>query len=70
MRRLSVAANGDVIHRIIAATDPGYAVSPANQRQIAGSFVYGLSAVFYQSVRSGRPDRADQLRQLQLDADQ
>jgi hypothetical protein len=37
------------IHRIVAATDPGYAVNPAQiQRQIAGSFVYGLSALFYQ----------------------
>jgi len=30
----------------ICATDPGYAVNPAQiERQIAGSFVYGLSAV-------------------------
>ena len=33
------------VHRIVAATDPGYAVNPAQiERQIAGSFVYGLSA--------------------------
>ncbi|TMJ85285.1 MAG: xanthine dehydrogenase family protein molybdopterin-binding subunit [Alphaproteobacteria bacterium] len=32
------------VHRIVAATDPGYAVNPAQiERQIAGSFVYGLS---------------------------
>ena len=32
------------IHRIVAATDTGYAVNPAQiERQIAGSFVYGLS---------------------------
>src|SRR5260370_7540564 len=38
------------IHRIVAATDPGYAVNPAQiERQIAGSFVYGLSALFYQA---------------------
>ncbi len=36
------------IHRIVGATDPGYAVNPAQiERQVAGSFVYGLSAVFY-----------------------
>ena len=36
------------VHRIVAATDPGYAVNPAQiERQIAGSFVYGLSALFY-----------------------
>jgi isoquinoline 1-oxidoreductase beta subunit len=39
------------VHRIIAATDPGYAVNPAQiERQIAGSFVYGLSALFYQEI--------------------
>ena len=36
------------IHRIVAATDPGHAVNPAQiDRQVAGSFVYGLSALFY-----------------------
>jgi isoquinoline 1-oxidoreductase beta subunit len=35
------------IHRIVASTDPGFAVNPAQiERQVAGSFVYGLSAVF------------------------
>jgi isoquinoline 1-oxidoreductase beta subunit len=45
------------IHRIVAATDPGYAVNPAQiERQISGSFVYGLSALFYQenTVKAGR----------------
>jgi isoquinoline 1-oxidoreductase beta subunit len=45
------------IHRIVAATDPGYAVNPAQiERQISGSFVYGLSAVFFQenTVKGGR----------------
>lgn len=45
------------IHRIVAATDTGYAVNPAQiERQIAGSFVYGLSAVFDQecTVKDGR----------------
>src|SRR5437773_6697996 len=36
------------VHRIVASTDPGYIVNPAQvERQIAGSFVYGLSALFY-----------------------
>jgi isoquinoline 1-oxidoreductase beta subunit len=45
------------IHRIVAATDPIYAVNPAQiERQVAGSFVYGLSALFYQecTVEKGR----------------
>jgi isoquinoline 1-oxidoreductase beta subunit len=45
------------VHRIVAATDPGYAVNPAQiDRQIAGSFVYGLSALFMQecTVKDGR----------------
>src|ERR1700688_1923980 len=34
--------------RIVAATDPGYAVNPAQiERQVAGSLVYGLSGLFY-----------------------
>jgi isoquinoline 1-oxidoreductase beta subunit len=43
--------------RIVAATDPGYAVNPAQiERQVAGSFVYGLSAAFMQecTVKDGR----------------
>jgi isoquinoline 1-oxidoreductase beta subunit len=36
------------LHRIVAATDPGTAVNPAQiERQISGSFAYGLSALFY-----------------------
>ena len=45
------------VHRIVAATDTGYAVNPAQiERQIAGSFVYGLSAMFVQecTVKDGR----------------
>src|SRR5262249_61782955 len=34
--------------RIVGATDPGYAVNPAQiDRQVSGSFVYGMSALFY-----------------------
>jgi isoquinoline 1-oxidoreductase beta subunit len=36
------------IHRIVAATDPVVAVNPAQiERQVSGSFVYGLSALLY-----------------------
>ena len=45
------------VHRIVAATDSGYAVNPAQiERQVAGSFVYGLSALFMQecTVKDGR----------------
>jgi len=48
------------IHRIIAATDPGYAVNPAQiERQVSGSFVYGLSALFYGecTIRGGRVEQ-------------
>src|SRR5260370_7248521 len=35
-------------HRLVAATDPGHVLNPAQiERQIAGSFVYGLSPFFY-----------------------
>src|SRR2546430_16689016 len=45
------------IHRIVGATDPGYGVNPAQiDRQVAGSFVYGLSALFMEqcTVKDGR----------------
>ena len=45
------------VHRIVGATDCGYAVNPAQiDRQVAGSFVYGLSALFMQecTVKDGR----------------
>jgi isoquinoline 1-oxidoreductase beta subunit len=55
---ISVSGGNKVkVHRIVCATDPGYAVNPAQiERQIAGSFVYGLSALFYQecTVKDGR----------------
>ena len=46
---VSVSAQGALkMHRIVAAIDPGYAVNPAQiERQVAGSFVYGLSALLY-----------------------
>jgi isoquinoline 1-oxidoreductase beta subunit len=60
---ISVTGGNQVkVHRIICATDPGYAVNPAQiERQIAGSFVYGLSAVFEQecTVRNGRIEQTN-----------
>ncbi len=49
---VSVTGGNQVkIHRIVCATDPGHAVNPAQiERQIAGSFVYGLSALFMEEV--------------------
>ena len=36
------------MHRIVAATDPGYAVNPQQiEAQVEGSFVYGLSAALF-----------------------
>jgi len=44
---VSVDGNKVKIHRIVGATDPGYAVNPwLIERQIAGSFVYGLTGLF------------------------
>jgi isoquinoline 1-oxidoreductase subunit beta len=46
---ISVADGNKIkVHRIVAATDPGYAVNPAQiERQIAGSFVFGLTGLVY-----------------------
>ncbi|MEL7042104.1 MAG: molybdopterin cofactor-binding domain-containing protein [Pseudomonadota bacterium] len=39
------------IDRIVAATDPGYAVNPQQiEAQVEGSFVYGLSAMLYGEI--------------------
>ena len=54
---ISVKGNKVKVHRIVAATDCGYAVNPAQiERQVSGSFVYGLAALFMQecTVRDGR----------------
>jgi isoquinoline 1-oxidoreductase subunit beta len=48
--------------RIVAATDPGYAVNPAQiERQIAGSFVYGLTGLIYGgcTVKDGRIEQTN-----------
>jgi isoquinoline 1-oxidoreductase beta subunit len=48
---ISVEGDKIKIHKLIGATDPGFAVNPAQiDRQVAGSFVYGLSALFYGEI--------------------
>jgi len=51
---VSINPQGRVkVLRIVAATDPGTAVNPAQiERQVAGSFVYGLSALLYGEITS------------------
>jgi len=60
---ISVSGGNKVkIHRIVCATDTSYAVNPAQiERQIAGSFVYGLSALFFQecTVKNGRIEQTN-----------
>lgn len=61
---ISVADGGNKIkvHRIVAATDPIHAVNPAQiERQVSGSFVYGLSALFFQecTVKNGRIEQTN-----------
>jgi isoquinoline 1-oxidoreductase beta subunit len=50
------------VHRIVAAIDPGTAVNPAQiERQVAGSFVFGLSGLFYGgcTVKNGRIEQTN-----------
>ncbi|MBS0244902.1 MAG: xanthine dehydrogenase family protein molybdopterin-binding subunit, partial [Proteobacteria bacterium] len=58
LAEVSVSQRGKLkMHRIVAATDPGYAVNPKLiEMQIEGSFVYGLGASLKQSctVKDGR----------------
>jgi isoquinoline 1-oxidoreductase subunit beta len=59
---ISVTGNKIKVHRIVGATDSTYAVNPAQiDRQVAGSFVYGLSALFYQecTVKNGRIEQTN-----------
>jgi len=59
---ISVDGNKVKVHRIVAATDPGYAVNPAQiERQVAGSFVYGLTALFMGecTVKDGRIEQTN-----------
>jgi isoquinoline 1-oxidoreductase beta subunit len=58
---VSVDKHGRVkIHRIVAATDPGYAVNPQQiEAQVEGSFVFGLSAMLYGecTLKEGRVEQ-------------
>ena len=60
---VSVSDQGQLkIHKIVAGTNCGHAVNPAQiERQIAGSFVYGLSALFFQecTVKNGRIEQTN-----------
>ena len=60
---ISVTGGNKVkVHRIVGATDCGHAVNPAQiERQIAGSFVYGLSALFMEecTVKAGRIEQTN-----------
>jgi isoquinoline 1-oxidoreductase beta subunit len=60
---VSVSSEGLLtIHRIVGATDCGHAVNPASiERQIAGSFVFGLSASLYGgcTVKDGRVEQTN-----------
>jgi isoquinoline 1-oxidoreductase beta subunit len=54
---VSVTSGQLKIHRIVAATDSGHVVNPAQiERQVEGSFVYGLSAALFGecTVKGGR----------------
>ena len=50
------------VHRIVGATDPGTAVNPAQiERQVAGSFVFCLTGLFYGgcTVKDGRIEQTN-----------
>jgi isoquinoline 1-oxidoreductase beta subunit len=50
------------IHRIVAATDPGYAVNPQQiEAQVEGSLVFGLSALLYGeiTIKGGRIEQGN-----------
>jgi isoquinoline 1-oxidoreductase beta subunit len=58
---VSVSDDGTLrVHRIVAATDPGYAVNPQQiEAQVEGSFAYGLSAALYGecTLKDGRMEQ-------------
>ena len=60
---VSVSKEGALkVHRIVAATDPGYAVNPQQiAAQVEGSFAYGLSAALYGgcTVKDGRIEQTN-----------
>ncbi len=55
---VSVSPDGELkVHRIVAATDPGYTVNPQQiEAQVEGSFAYGLSAALFGecTLKNGR----------------
>jgi isoquinoline 1-oxidoreductase subunit beta len=60
---VSVSDAGELkVHRIVAATDCGYAVNPQQiEAQVEGSFVYGLTALMYGecTVKNGRIEQSN-----------
>ncbi|QTG17092.1 xanthine dehydrogenase family protein molybdopterin-binding subunit (plasmid) [Agrobacterium tumefaciens] len=69
---ISVADGQVKMQRIVAATDPGHVVNPQQvEAQVAGSFVYGLSAMLYGecTVKDGRIEQQnfDTYNVLRLD---
>ncbi|MEP7085350.1 MAG: molybdopterin cofactor-binding domain-containing protein, partial [Betaproteobacteria bacterium] len=60
---VSVSNEGALkIHRIVAATDPGFAVNPQQiEAQVEGSFAYGLSAALFGecTVKDGRIEQTN-----------
>ena len=71
---VSVSADGALkIHKITAATNCGHVVNPAQiDRQVAGSFAYGLSAALYGecTVKGGRMEQEnfDTYPMMRIDA--
>jgi len=70
---ISVDKDGKLsIHKIVAATNPGTAVNPRQiERQVSGSFAFGLSALLYGecTVKGGAIEQGnfDQYRILRLE---
>jgi len=71
---VSVSTEGRLkIHRIVAATNPGHVVNPAQiERKVAGSFAYGLSAALYGeiTVKNGAVEQTnfDSFNVMRIDA--
>ncbi|MGF1474104.1 MAG: molybdopterin cofactor-binding domain-containing protein [Geminicoccaceae bacterium] len=59
---VSVSEDGELtMHRIVAATDPIYAVNPQQiEAQVEGSFVYGLSALLHGGIQIDQGRVVDQ----------
>ncbi len=63
LAEVSVSTKGKLkVHRIVAATDPGYGVNPQQiAMQVEGSFVYGLGAALNQeiTIKDGRVEQTN-----------